>query len=78
MRYATPFRRFGVLDSTPSRILQQTKNKLIKMKIAILSALVASAAAFAPAQEARTSTQLSADFSGQLGAQAPVSFISLV
>ena len=43
------------------------------MKIAILSALVASAAAFAPAKQASTSTAMSA-YEGELGAQAPLGF----
>lgn len=44
------------------------------MKLAVLSALVASATAFAPAQQsARTSTSLSA-FENELGAQAPLGF----
>ena len=57
------------------------------MKVAALAALAGSAAAFAPAQQARTSTSLSAtaaqrdffglpenvDFSSELGVQPPVS-----
>eukprot|EP00542_Grammatophora_oceanica_P010571 CAMPEP_0194035968 /NCGR_PEP_ID=MMETSP0009_2-20130614/8370_1 /TAXON_ID=210454 /ORGANISM="Grammatophora oceanica, Strain CCMP 410" /LENGTH=204 /DNA_ID=CAMNT_0038677543 /DNA_START=88 /DNA_END=702 /DNA_ORIENTATION=+ len=41
------------------------------MKLPILSALLASAAAFAPSQKATTSTALK-DFSGALGAQEPL------
>ncbi len=43
------------------------------MKTAILSALVASAAAFAPAQQKATSTSLSA-FEDELGSQPPLGF----
>jgi hypothetical protein len=43
------------------------------MKSAILATLVASAAAFAPAQQKSSSTALSADFSKEIGSQAPVS-----
>ena len=62
------------------------------MKVAVLAALAGSAAAFAPAQVAQTSSALSAteaqtdffglptavDFSGALGVQPPVSFPVLV
>ena len=46
------------------------------MKIACLLALAGSAAAFAPAPVAQTSsaTALKADFSNELGAQAPLGF----
>jgi Chlorophyll A-B binding protein len=44
------------------------------MKTVILSALVASAAAFAPAKEAARSTALNA-FENELGAQAPIGYI---
>lgn len=49
------------------------------MKLAVLSALIASAAAFAPAaNKAASSTALNAaDFSDALGAQAPVGLIIL-
>uniref|UniRef100_A0A6U0F5K0 Fucoxanthin-chlorophyll a/c light-harvesting protein n=1 Tax=Helicotheca tamesis TaxID=374047 RepID=A0A6U0F5K0_9STRA len=43
------------------------------MKLAILSALIASAAAFAPASQKATSTKLNA-FEGELGAQEPLGF----
>jgi len=42
------------------------------MKPVILASLVASAAAFAPAQVGRTSTSVALDISGQLGAQVPL------
>mmetsp|Transcript_96519 Transcript_96519/g.144429 ORF Transcript_96519/g.144429 Transcript_96519/m.144429 type:complete len:201 (-) Transcript_96519:242-844(-) len=44
------------------------------MKSAILASLVASAAAFAPAQQKSSSTALSADFSKEIGVQAPLGF----
>ena len=44
------------------------------MKLAVLAALAGSAAAFAPAPVAKQSTALSADFSKELGAQAPLGF----
>eukprot|EP00566_Odontella_aurita_P027989 CAMPEP_0113591642 /NCGR_PEP_ID=MMETSP0015_2-20120614/37382_1 /TAXON_ID=2838 /ORGANISM="Odontella" /LENGTH=191 /DNA_ID=CAMNT_0000498045 /DNA_START=38 /DNA_END=613 /DNA_ORIENTATION=- /assembly_acc=CAM_ASM_000160 len=44
------------------------------MKCAILASLIAGAAAFAPAQKAAASTALNADFSGEVGAQAPLGF----
>ena len=43
------------------------------MKTAILATLVASAAAFAPAKQAATSTSLNS-FEGELGAQPPLGF----
>ena len=43
------------------------------MKIAILASLIASAAAFAPAKQAASSTSLKA-FEGELGAQPPLGF----
>jgi len=43
------------------------------MKLAILTSLIASAAAFAPAKVAQTSTALNA-FEGELGAQPPLGF----
>jgi hypothetical protein len=42
------------------------------MKSAIIASLVASAAAFAPAQVGRASTSVALDISGQIGAQAPL------
>ena len=43
------------------------------MKLAIVASLLASAAAFAPAQQgARVATAVNADFSKELGAQAPL------
>ncbi|KAL3908676.1 MAG: hypothetical protein SGILL_008392 [Bacillariaceae sp.] len=43
------------------------------MKTAVLASLIASAAAFAPAKQAATTTSLSA-FEGELGAQEPLGF----
>ena len=43
------------------------------MKIAVLAALMGSAAAFAPAQTSQVSTSLNA-FEGELGSQAPLGF----
>lgn len=43
------------------------------MKLAILSALIASAAAFAPAKQAASTTALSA-FENELGAQVPLGY----
>ena len=48
-------------------------NQSIKMKTAVLASLIASAAAFAPAKQAVSSTSLSA-FENELGAQAPLGF----
>lgn len=45
------------------------------MKIAALLALAGSAAAFAPAQQGRVDTAVAGKFDGELGAQAPVSFL---
>ena len=42
------------------------------MKIAVLASIVASAAAFAPAQQSRSSSALAADFSGEPGVVAPL------
>jgi len=42
------------------------------MKSAIIASLVASAAAFAPAQVGRASSAVSMDLSGELGAQMPL------
>jgi hypothetical protein len=44
------------------------------MKTAIFASLVASAAAFAPAKQAASSTSLRADLSGEMGAQPPLGF----
>lgn len=44
------------------------------MKSMIIASLVASAAAFAPAQEGRTSTAVNADLSKEIGAMAPLGF----
>jgi hypothetical protein len=44
------------------------------MKIAILASLLASAAAFAPAQQAATTSALSMAFENELGAQKPLGF----
>lgn len=44
------------------------------MKLTILAALVASAAAFAPASQQASKTSLAADFSGELGAMTPLGF----
>ena len=48
-------------------------NQSIKMKTAVLASLIASAAAFAPAKQATTTTSLAA-FENELGAQAPLGF----
>lgn len=42
------------------------------MKPVIIASLLASSAAFAPAQVGRTSTSVALDISGQLGAQVPL------
>eukprot|EP00956_Cyclotella_meneghiniana_P023441 scaffold45662_cov73-Cyclotella_meneghiniana.AAC.6 len=42
------------------------------MKSVIIASLIASAAAFAPAQVGRSSTSVALDISGELGAQAPL------
>mmetsp|Transcript_31053 Transcript_31053/g.57377 ORF Transcript_31053/g.57377 Transcript_31053/m.57377 type:complete len:202 (-) Transcript_31053:377-982(-) len=42
------------------------------MKLAVFVSLLASAAAFAPVQQARSSTALNADYSKELGAQVPL------
>ena len=44
------------------------------MKLAVLTALVASAAAFAPAKQAASSTSALAAFKDELGAQAPLGY----
>ena len=44
------------------------------MKSVIIASLIASAAAFAPAQQAASSTALNADYSNEIGAQAPLGF----
>ena len=44
------------------------------MKLAVLTALAGSAAAFAPAQTSSRATALNADLSKELGAQAPLGF----
>ena len=49
-------------------------NQYINMKTAILASLIASAAAFAPAQQASTSSALSMSFEDALGAQKPLGF----
>lgn len=43
------------------------------MKFVLLSALAASATAFAPAMQQQTTSALSASFANEIGAQAPVS-----
>ena len=48
-------------------------NQTTKMKFAVLASLIATAAAFAPAKQATTSTTLKA-FEDELGAQAPLGF----
>ena len=45
------------------------------MKSAILATLVATAAAFAPAKDAATSSALSMSFENELGAQPPIGFL---
>lgn len=45
------------------------------MKTVILSALIASAAAFAPAKDATRASALASAFENELGAQAPIGFI---
>jgi Chlorophyll A-B binding protein len=52
---------------------EETKAPLQAMKTAILATLIASAAAFAPAKQAVTSTSLQA-FESELGAQPPLGF----
>ena len=42
------------------------------MKTAILASLLASAAAFAPSKTAKSSTALQADYTGEIGVQAPL------
>jgi hypothetical protein len=44
------------------------------MKLTVLASLAASAAAFAPSQQAKSSTALSMAFESELGAQAPLGF----
>lgn len=44
------------------------------MKLALLSALVASAAAFAPAPQAAQTTALNMDMKDQIGVQAPIGY----
>jgi hypothetical protein len=44
------------------------------MKLAVLASLIASAAAFAPSQQVKPSTALSASFENELGAQVPLGF----
>ena len=44
------------------------------MKLAVFATLAASAVAFAPSQQAKTSTALSADFEGDIGATLPLGF----
>ena len=51
----------------------QFRSILVKMKLALLSSLVAGAAAFAPAQQGASSTALKA-FESELGAQPPLGF----
>lgn len=54
----------------------RSTNSKNKMKYIAVLALAGSAAAFAPSQESRSSTALSAKpFSQELGSQAPVSFL---
>ena len=47
---------------------------IIKMKSVIIASLIASAAAFAPAQQAAKTTAMSMSFEDELGAQAPLGF----
>jgi hypothetical protein len=49
-------------------------NPTIKMKSVIIASLIASAAAFAPAQQAGKTTAVSMSFENELGAQAPLGF----
>jgi hypothetical protein len=51
----------------------QIQKRIINMKLAILTTLAVSAAAFAPSQVAQTSTSLNA-FDSELGAQEPLGF----
>ena len=51
----------------------QFRSILVKMKLALLSSLVAGAAAFAPAQQGASSTALKA-FESELGVQPPLGF----
>lgn len=44
------------------------------MKLALLSSLLASAAAFAPTQSKSGSTALAADYSSEIGAMTPLGF----
>ena len=64
----TSFRSLNLYQNA----LHKTNNR-IKMKLAILATLAASAAAFAPSKVAQTSVALNA-FEGELGAQAPLGF----
>jgi hypothetical protein len=68
----------GFLRAQPVALSFYDHNQLIcqkdTMKTAVLASLIATAAAFAPAQKAVTSTALSAsNFEDALGAQPPVS-----
>ena len=55
-------------------VLHQNKSKPPTMKTAIIASLIASAAAFAPAQQKSSSTALNMAFEDALGAQAPLGF----
>jgi hypothetical protein len=64
------------MDPTRTIFLNQ-----LTMKLAILSVLVASAAAFAPASQKASSSALAkskSPYAGELGAQVPVSTMTLV
>ena len=53
--------------------IQTINNPIIStMKSVIIASLVASAAAFAPAQVGRASTSVALDISGEIGAQVPL------
>ena len=83
---ASPRRKIAAA-SCPRVVVVPNPQSPTMMKVAALAALAGSAAAFAPAQQARTSTSLSAtaaqrdffglpenvDFSSELGVQPPVS-----
>jgi hypothetical protein len=49
-----------------------SNEKQVKMKLAIVASLIASAAAFAPAQTGKASTALNMAFEDELGAQPPL------
>jgi Chlorophyll A-B binding protein len=59
----------------PSVAVSRSKRPLIvTMKCAILASLLATAAAFAPAQQSAKTSALSMAFESELGAQAPLGF----